>query len=300
MGSRGIAYSITEGIADIFRNKLVSLLSIITIAVSITVLGLFFLVSVNLGSVAAADSDSFMVHVFLKDNSSEAELKDLTGKFEQDDRVISFLHVAKEEARARFAELFPEEEELSRQLQGFSLPASYDLEVDPALVENEEDIRCLVSDYQNHASVDEVLYDSKWKETLTAISVWVTGFGFFLGGLLIFAAIVTTSNIIKLNYLSRREEIEIMRLVGADNIYIKGPFLVSGILQGLLASLLSIGMLYLVYLSGIALIDSAGLSLLVTFEIQFLPLEMIFALAGGGIVVGYLASSLTLLSVNRI
>lgn len=300
MVSRGIGYSLSEGLADIFRNKMVSLLSIITISVSITVLGLFMLIAVNLEGVSAGKDDTFLVHVFLIDQPENAGLTELQERFNTDERVLSYLYVSPAEAQQRFEDLFPEEAELSRQLDDFSLPASFDVEINPDVVQDDEQLIRFADTLAEYQVVDEVLYDSKWQQSLQTLTTWVTIFGIFLGSLLIIAAIVTTSNIIKLNYLGRKEEIEIMRLVGADTIYIKGPFLVSGILQGFLASALSVLLLFIVFVSGTAFLETARISLIENIEFVFLPWLQLAALLLGGTLAGLLASLLTLVSVNRI
>jgi cell division transport system permease protein len=300
MSSKGIGYSISEGLADIFRNKMVSLLSIVTISVSITVLGLFMLIAVNLEGVSVGKDDTFLVHVFLVDQPENEGMSQIQEHFETDERVLSYSYVSPAEAQQRFEDLFPEEAELSRQLEDFSLPASFDVEINPDVVQDDEQLIRFADSLAGYQVVDEVLYDSKWQQSLQTLTTWVTIFGIFLGSLLIIAAIVTTSNIIKLNYLGRKEEIEIMRLVGADNIYIKGPFLVSGILQGFLASLLSVLLLYIVFVSGTAFLETAQISLIENIEFVFLPWLHLAALLLGGTLAGLLASLLTLVSVNRI
>jgi len=298
---RGLAYSFSEGIADIVRNTLVNLLSILTIAVSITVLGVFILLAINLNAFSSQRQDAFLLHIFLDDQVTAPEEADhLLKRLNEDERVIGFAFVSREAAMARFAEMFPEEADVADELNDFTLPASFDVEINQSLVGDERTLDSLVQEYAQLELVDEVLYDNQWQESLESLTRWVTGFGLFLGGLLIFAAIVTTSNIIKLNYLSRKEEIEIMRLVGADGIYVKGPFIVSGVIQGLLASLLALALLLGLFYSAAALLQSADILIFEDFSLLFLPLWLIVAIAAGGPVAGLLASLLTLTTVNRV
>jgi cell division transport system permease protein len=297
----GIRYSISEGIADILRNSMVSLLSIITISISITVLGLFALISVNVQGLVENADRSLIVHVFLSDDLLNDDTdQELRLAFEEDSRVNAYEFVSPELAQQRFETLFPDEAELGKNLSSFALPASYDVTINPDEISSDDELQNLAAFYTQFDLVDEVIYDSMWQKSLQAIASWVTSLGYFLGALLMFAAIVTTANIIKLNYLGRKEEIEIMRLVGADNIFIKGPFIVSGILQGFFASLLSIGLLYGVFLIGVSFLDSAEIVLINNVNYSFLPWHHMGVLIAGGLFSGLFASLLTLSSVNKI
>jgi cell division transport system permease protein len=295
---RGVIYSFQEGLLTIWRNKLISLLSIATIAVSFTVLGMFVLLAVNVGALADTYGEALVMHVFLKDNLAAEQTQEVGERLREDDRIRSVTFIDQEAAEERFAELFPDEDRILRNLEEDILPASYEIVLRKG--SGNDNLDELAADLEEMPEVDSVLYDRQWVETLETAGRWVTYAGLILGGMLIFAAVVTTSNIIKMNVLSRREEIEIMRLVGAEGIYVRGPFVVGGIIQGLLASLLSLGFLYGLHSIVSFFLARTDINWLRGLQVQFLPLEYLILFMCGGLIVGTLASLLSIGNVGRL
>ncbi len=99
----------------------------------------------------------------------------------------------------------------------------------------------------NRPGVEEVDYDLLWIERLTAIIDMLRALGFFIGGALVLASVFTIFNVIKLTVYGRQEEIGIMRLVGATDGFIKRPFYVEGMVQGLISGVVSYGILFVSY-----------------------------------------------------
>ena len=300
MFRRGLIYSVQEGLLTIWRNKLISLLSIGTIAISFAVLGLFMLVAVNVGALAESYGDTLMIHAFLIDDLDAKQTGNLKDILEKDERIQSVHHVDKDAAAERFADLFPDEEEILNSLEENYLPASFEIYLENELSFDNEGIQALIKHLESMPAVETVLYDRQWVETLESTGRWIAYAGFVLGGMLILAAIVTTSNIIKMNVLNRQDEIEIMRLVGADGIFVRGPFLFGGIIQGLLSSIIAMVLVYLIYYFGGFFLESANIELLRDLQIRFLPLQILGAFILGGLVVGTLASLLSFGKMSRI
>jgi cell division transport system permease protein len=290
---RAILYSVQEGLLALWRTKAVSLLSIGTIAVSFTVMGVFLLVSVNVAALTEAYGEELVVHVFLSDGLSQQELAGVQRSIEQDERISSFGYVGKEDAAERFRRLFPDEGRLLDTLSGNPLPESFELTLREDLRTNPYQIQDLVSGLSEQRGVEAVRYDRHWVETLETAALWVSYVGLAIGGLLILAAIVTASNIIKINIYSRRDEIDIMRLVGAESVYVRGPFFVGGIVQGLLASVLSIVALFVLFNIGEGYLRVMKFGLLEKLSFRFLPLDYLLFFVIGGLLVGFLASLLS-------
>lgn len=297
---RGLVYSLQEGALTLWRNKLISLLSIGTIAISFSILGIFMLVSVNVATLAESYGDTLLIHVFLKDDITPETRSALRTSLEEDKRIESVDYIDKDDAEDRFRELFPNDSEMLDDLEGNYLPASFEANLARDADSDRDSIDELVNEIGGSDGVENVLYDRQWVETLENTGRWFGYAGLALGGLLIFAAIVTTSNIIKLNVLSRREEIEIMRLVGADGIFVRGPFFIGGIIQGLLASGLALGIIYAIFHFGGIFLESVDIELLRNLEFHFLPWEYLVYFILGGLIVGTLASLLSFGRATRI
>lgn len=290
---RAIIYSMQEGLLALWRTKLVSLLSIGTMAISFAVLGVFLLVGVNVGAMAESYGHELLVHVFLRDDIEAVHRSNLRQRLEGDDCVLSVRLVSKEEAKQRFEELFPYEKDLLSGLQQNPLPTSFEIVLSEDMRDVPERVTSFVESLRTTEGVEEVSYDRQWVETLEAAARSVTYFGLVLGGLLILAAIVTAANIIKINVYARREEIEIMRLVGAEGAYVKGPFIFSGLIQGLLASVLAVLVLFILFQVGVGYIRIMRIEMLEGLEYRFLPWQYIALFVAGGLFVGLLASLLS-------
>ena len=292
MLSRGIIYSINEGFISLWRNKLISLLSIITIMVSFTILGVFLMVAVNVGSLAESYGDTLLLHLFIQDDATREQRESLEQALDEKRVVAEYLYLDKDGARAKFKELFPEEKDLLRAMEDNSLPASYEVKL-KNVDASESSIQALVDELSEFAGVESVVYDKQWVETLEATGQAVVLGGLIIGGMLLFASVITTSNVIKLNVLTRKDEIEIMRLVGADGIFIRGPFILGGIIQGLLASVLSLAVLYALFQLGANFVHDGGIEMLQGLKLQYLPWPMAGLFVIGGFLVGLFASLLS-------
>ena len=279
---------------------MISLLSVGTIAISFSVLGMFLLVSVNVATLADSYGEALLIHVFLKEDITPDQRNSLRDSLSDDERIESLEYIDKDDAEKRFRELFPDEQDMLDDVEGNYLPASFEAHLSRAAGADRESIDALVDEISRNGGVESVLYDRQWVETLENAGRWFGYAGLVLGGMLIFAAIVTTSNIIKLNVLSRREEIEIMRLVGADGVFVRGPFFIGGIIQGLLASAFALGILFAIFHFGSLFLESIDIELLRGLDYHFLPLEYLLYFVLGGLVVGTLASLLSFGRATRI
>src|SRR5207244_10559976 len=150
---------------------------------------------------------------------------------------------SKAEALARFRSYFPNPSGIVGQLGDNPFPASFECDVPPAVVQSPA--------FQREAAavralpgVEQVQFDWEWVERLERLINLVNLIGIVAGGLLAVAAAFTIANVIRLTMMLYREEIEIMRLVGATERIIRGPFLVEGVLQGTIGAALSVALLF--------------------------------------------------------
>ena len=120
----------------------------------------------------------------------------------------------------------------------------------------------------------------------------VRGVGAFLGGILVLAGIFTISNVIRLTVYARQDELDIMRLVGATRAYVKGPFVVEGLIQGGLGGLISVGLLWAAF--RVLARDALAASDLLGRAVVFLPLDVCVFIVAGGMAVGVIGSLLSL------
>ncbi len=292
---RAFGYCIEEAFVELWRNRLVNLVSIATIAVSLFILGVFFTVSMNLNALMAGWASRVQLTVYLADDATASDREELEQFFAQSSEIESFDYVSKDAAVTRFRSYFPELDTLPDVLETNPLPASFEVTV-ASDFRNPDDVRGLARRVGAVGSVAEVDYDLLWIERLTGVIELVRIIGLTIGGALVIASVFTIFNVIKLTVYGREDEIGIMRLVGATHAYIRGPFLVEGILQGGLGGALALGLLYVSHQYFLREALSSFELLPTTDWLRFVPPSAWAAIVCGGMFVGLVGS---LLSVRK-
>ena len=287
-----IGYCFEEAFAELWRNRLVNLVSIGTIAVSLVILGIFASLSTNLSALLEGWSNRVQVTAYLTDDARPTDREELESLLASLDEVESFEYVSKEQAIERFRSYFPELEGLPGMLESNPLPASVEIQIADGH-RAPEDVRQFADALKDGAGVESVDYDLLWIERLTAIIDLVRVVGFFIGGAMVVAAIFTIFNVVKLTVYGRQDEIGIMRLVGATHTYIRGPFLVEGMLQGGLGGALALGLLYLTHQFLLREVFSSSRLVLGAVGLTFLSPQALAMIVLGGMTVGLLGSTLS-------
>lgn len=289
---RAILYCVEEALVELWRNRLVNLVSIGTIAVSLFILGIFVSISANLSELVSGWSDRVQLTLYLAPDASaenESALEELLAGLEE---VESFDYISRAAAIERFQSYFPELDNLPTLLETNPLPASFEVQVASTHRQTGQ-VRALAGRLSSMAGVAEVDYDLLWIERLTSIIDLLRVLGLSIGGALVIASVFTIFNVIKLTVYGRQEEIGIMRLVGATHAYIRGPFLVEGILQGGLGGILALGLLYGAHEFLLAE-AMASFQLLTTANwLRFVPPTAWAAIVLGGMAVGLIGSALS-------
>lgn len=290
-----LGYSLEEAFVELWRNRLVNLVSIATIAVSLFILGIFASISSNLNLLLAGWSDRVQLTIYMSDKAGPTEKEEIEAFLGSTSEVDTFEYLSKDDAISRFRGYFPELEALPEMLEANPLPASFEIQVAHDY-RSPEQVRRFANQLYNRPGVAEVDYDLLWIERLTSVIDMVRALGFFIGGALVVASIFTIFNVIKLTVYGRQEEIGIMKLVGATHAYIRGPFVVEGMLQGGLGGAVALGLLYATHeLFLRQTLDS--FQLLTSAEwFRFLSPEAWAGIMLGGITVGVVGS---ILSVRR-
>lgn len=288
---RALAYFFQEAATSLWRSRLLNALSVGTIAVSLFVLGSFLTTAGALNEVVARWTQKVQVTFFLRDDVTDAVRQGLLDRLRDDPAVESVTPVSREEALQRFRALFHDLASLPDDLGQNPFPASLEATL-RAGHQSPAEVSRLAEAYGRSAGVEEVQYDLVWIERLGAAVRLLRGLGWFLGGLLTLAGVFTISNVIRLTVYARQDELDIMRLVGATQAYVKGPFVAEGMLVGGLGGLLAVVLLWaaLRLLSGEVLLAS---DLLGRAHLG-LPGGVAAVLVAGGTLVGLVGSLVTL------
>ncbi|MCG8372995.1 MAG: permease-like cell division protein FtsX [Balneolales bacterium] len=235
-------YIIKEGFAGIKRAKLAASTSIFSLFVAILLLGILSRVSYNIYVQAMSVKDLIEVEVFLFD-IDERTTQNIEQSLQGEEFVIEVNYISKDSASAIMKQEFgPGVEEL---VELNFLPASFRLKIDSEAGASQ--IETLVSSIQNLRGVDEVKYNEGLLRIMETNLNLFTMVGGGIGLLILLAAVILVYNTIRLTIYAKRELIRAMKLVGATNGFIRSPFIVEGILQGLIAGGLSVLCVFLVF-----------------------------------------------------
>lgn len=288
---RAVAYFFDEALQSLWRSRLLNALSIVTIAVSLFVLGAFLAVASNLSEVVTRWTRKVQVTFYLEDGLAPYIRESLVNQLREDPAVAEVAVVSREEALARFKALFKDLASLPDELGENPFPASVEATLKPDHQATDEVLR-LVHAFEKAPGVEEAQYDLVWIQRLGTAVGLVRGIGAFLGGILILAGVFTISNVIRLTLYARQDELDIMRLVGATQAYVKGPFVAEGMTLGGLGGLLAVALLWVA--SRFVAHGLLAASDLLGRTVVPLPASMGVAIVLGGVAVGLLGSLVSL------
>lgn len=220
-----------------------SLASIFSILAMLMILGIFFLIAVNLNlftEVVKQDYDQ--VEVFLLDDTTQEQAQNIMNEMEGYEGVSDVVYRSKDEALEIMKERWGESGYLLDSLGDNPLPASVLISVES--IESAQS----VSEYAGTLEgVEDVQFYQETVDKLTQITNFLQIGALIVMAFLIVVSVVVVSNTVKLTVFARAREIRIMKYVGATNWFIRGPFISEGIIIGLLAALVSTGLITLLY-----------------------------------------------------
>lgn len=226
-----VGYAFEEAWASIRRAGRSALVSVGTIAIAFLTLGGFMLVSVNVQRVLDRWLQTAEVSVYLYDDLSEELRSGLEQFIQQQPAVAGVEYVSKERALERFRTDFPELLDVTASVTQNPFPAAFEIRLRPgdtgaAAVED------LTANLAGRDGVADVRYDRRWLTRLAAMVTTARLAAAVVAGVLMLGAAFTVAAVVRLSLHARRDEIDIMQLVGAPFSYIRGPFIVEGLLLG--------------------------------------------------------------------
>lgn len=288
-----IRYFLNEAFQNLWANRLNNLVSVLIISFSLFTMGLFLLTAENLRTLIGHWTENVQVNVFLDRKASPADASKLESMIKASPLVGRFQFISSEEALKRFHEYYPEMTGITRELDSNPFPSSYEITIRKEF-QNQATVQQFVAQLRDQAYVQDVEYDQEWIDRVQFAVRFLDIVGMVFGGILMLTATFSISNVIKLMVMSRRDEVEIMRLVGATNGFIKGPFVAEGILHGLLGGVIGILMLLGIYTFITARLNQLHAPFFAVTQLQFLTPWMMIAIAGGGMIVGLFGSLFSL------
>ena len=290
-----ISYLIGEGFGNVFKNKKSTVASLIIMCATMLVFGLFFVIGENVNHMVEEVEEAQGIQVFIKNETTDEQVKELESKIKEINGVNTenLEFISKEDALNQMKERFGDKSYL---LEGYAenniFPASYIVTLNDLTLSKK-----VQSELEKIDNVKEVKSRDQTISTIISLANGVRITTFVLLIILIVIAIFIISNTIKLTVHARRKEISIMKYVGATNNFIRWPFIVEGIIIGILAggiSILLVGGAYNIVaekMSATSFMQNIGMNLL-SFNDMFTLIVTVYLILGIGI--GILGSSISM------
>lgn len=293
-------YFFRESLTGFSRNLSTTLGSIITIFLSLLIIGIFFIAGSVINNVVADVESQVSITAYVADDASQEDIDSVMRSIEGMDGVESVAFTTKDQALENFTTSMTSNPDIVAQLDGQNpLPASIDVQL--AEAQEVSSIAQGILDNETFVSIcdnpedpsDSLQYGQKTVDKLFSFTNAIRIVGVALIALLIVIAFIFINNTIRLAILARRKEIAIMRLVGASNGFIRGPFLMEGALHAVIGSILAIVILELLHQLLLPRISAA----LPWLPIAIDPVTFVFIYLGllvAGLLIGIFGSLLAM------
>ncbi|TET52848.1 MAG: ABC transporter permease [Desulfobacteraceae bacterium] len=283
-------YFVRQAMRNMVENRLVHLIGLGTMVIAFLMFDAFILIFVNLNSWAQEQGRSLTMSIYFKGEPERAVIENIKKELLQYPVSITDF-ISKDDALKSLRKQLGEKAGLLDGLGENPLPASLEIVLSRDVSGDSLPYE-LKTRLERIHGIDEVQYSQEWVERFQAIMGAVKIIGLVFGGLLFLAALFIITNTVKLTIYSRKDEIEILKLVGATNRFVKIPFLIEGSIQGFLGGSVALIVLFLVYVAIITKVDlSIGFA---SLDIIFLSPQFILLLLLMSSIIGFIGSTVSL------
>ncbi len=286
-----ITLFIKKALQDISDNRFLNVVTVVTIGLAILIISSFSLFFFNTNALLNSWKQGIRVLVYLKSDATDANRLDLRYQLQQLKEIQELTFISKDTALERLKNQMQNQSALLENLNKNPLPDAFEIRIVDASRELNQ-VAALAKKIQTFPQVAEVEYGQHFIARFSHIINIFKFVGYALGGLFFVATLFIIANTIRLVLYSRREEIEIMRLVGATDRFITGPFYIEGLILSALGATLGLIALFIAYQLILAKFQSS-LSL-ASLEVQFLTIVQIILFIGITMLVGLVGCFLSL------
>ena len=296
---RRLVYLLREALTNVRHNRTTTLIAVSTTAFTLACLGVFLLLYLNLKSVAGSLEDEIKVLVYLNDSLSTQAISDLEARLKREPEVAALVYISKDQALRDFRARFPDEHQLLQGLGENPLPASFEITLAPAH-RAPEAVKRWAERHRSMSGVEQVQYSREWIENLNALVGYLELAAVGVGTILALASVTIIASTIRLTLYARRDDIEILKLIGATRAFIRIPYLMEGAILGAAGGVLSVGVLrggfefFKFHVGPVGPFLGAGGGL------AFLPPRMALLVVLFGLVLGWAGSLVSLIEFGRV
>jgi cell division transport system permease protein len=280
-----------RAIKDILDHRFLSVVTIATISIAILIASAFALFFINANTLVNSWKKGIRVMVYLKPDFSDVKVNDIKRKIEGMKGINKVRFISKKEALERLKDQMKHQSSLLEGLQENPLPDTFEIRLTDDF-QNQGKVENLAAHLKSLSQVDEVEYGQVWLGRFTNILNLFRLTGYAMGALFFVATVLIVANTIRLVLYSRREEVEIMRLVGATDGFIKAPFYMEGFIQGALGGIIGLGVLFILFIFISSNVDKGLTSSLLT--IKFLSWEAFLGILICSMFIGWMGCFLSL------
>jgi cell division transport system permease protein len=291
-------YALEEALASLWRSGRSALVSIGTIAIAFITLGGFLLLSVNVQGMLDRWLEAAEISVYLQDTATDAERQALEQMLRARPDVAAVEYVSKERALQRFRADFPELADVTSSLSRNPFPPALEVRLRTD-ADADAAAETLAREVSGRAGVGDVRFDRRWLARLLGVVSSARIAGAVVAGILMLGAAFTVGAVVRLSLYARRDELEIMALVGAPFSYIRGPFIVEGMFLGGLGAMLALVAVSILYSLLGQWIGSDLAGLAGQGQLRFLGYGEIAIMLLGGVSVGAAAGTLASGAAHR-
>lgn len=293
-----LQYFWEEAFGSLLRTWRPAIVSVITIAAGLFVLGFFLLINTNLQRLVTRWTDAAELAVYLRDDVTEEQSAAVKAMIDQSGLAGAVRYSSKEDARRQFSEDFPDLAPAAGALDRNPFPASFEVRLNSRAQDASTATDRMASQLMGLPGVADVRFDRRWLTRLEAVVTVIRGVGLVLVLLLACASALTVASVVRLAASARKDEIEIMKLVGAPISYIRGPLVIEGMLQGGVGALVALGLLVAAFALvkaryGTFMAEAIGLT-----GVSFVPVQLVALLIFGGMVLGSVGGFIVARSVR--
>jgi cell division transport system permease protein len=278
-------YALREALAAFRRTPLLTGLSVVAIAFALFVIGLFGLTAFNIRRAIEKVEEKVEIVAYLTDEATEAQRVGAEQEIQALPQVASLRYVNKTEALATAMAEMEEFKDIAGDLENNPLPASFEVRMKPGS-RSPAEVERVARRIQAYPFVEDVRYGRDWLDTIYMLRRIAAGVAMVIGGAFALVAAIVIATAVRITVFARREEIGIMRLVGATDGFVQRPFLLEGLASGLLGGILAAALTWATY----RLLGST------MFRVEWVPGEWIVLTVLAGTAFGLLSS---LIAVRR-
>lgn len=269
-----LGYSIRQGLKNIRRNLLFSLASIGTMVACLFLFGVFYSIVLNMEQEIRNIEESLTVSVFFEEGSSENQIQNIGNELKKIENIDTINYISADKAWNKYIEdVYGGDREYVNSVFGEDNPlansSSYEMTLKDISLQQKT-----VEEVEQISGIRKVYSSDDTAKSLDSVSRLV---GYMSAGVIIILLLVSLfliSNTITIGISVRKEEIAIMKLIGAKDLFVRAPFLVEGVIIGLIGSIIPLGIVYFAY-NGMTRYLSEQFSIVANL-IQFVPVGEVF------------------------